>query len=84
MSAAAGHKFVPLDSQWPSFDSARQFGECEYIKLHRRVTGSKGQTVPDSEKPQNLIWTMPDAWGDYTKLDAGVKSARLLGSEALK
>ena len=26
---------------------------------------------------------MPGAWGDYTKLDAGVKSARLLGSEAL-
>ena len=83
ISAAAGHKFVPPDSPWPSFDRASQFGKCEYIKQHSRGTGSEGQSVADSEKPPIYGWAMPGAWGDYRKLDAGVKSARLLGSETL-
>ena len=83
MSAAAGHKFVPPDSLWPLFDGAADFGECEYINQRSRGTGSKGPSVPDSEKPPNAGWVMPRSWGDYKKLDAGVKSARLLGSERL-
>ena len=44
---------------------------------------SKLVSVYNSEQPPNAGWVMPRAWGDYRKLDAGVKCARLLGPERL-
>jgi peroxiredoxin len=81
VSASAGPKFVPPESPWPSFDNARQFGKCGYVKVrnHRESVRSAGA----SDKPPNAGWTMPSSWGDYRTVDKAVKSARLLASQTL-
>jgi peroxiredoxin len=79
VSAAAGPKFVPPESPWPSFDSARKFGKCGYVNIHNQRKGER--RTPD--KPPNAEWAMPNSWGDYRTVDKTVKSARLLASETL-
>lgn len=81
VSAAAGPKFVPQESPWPSFDYARRFGKCRYVNVRNQREGAR--SAGGSDKPPKAEWAMPGWWGDYRTVDKAVKSARLLASQTL-
>ena len=66
VSAAAGPKFVPPESPWPSFDNARQFGKCGYVKVRNQREGVRSAGGSD-ERPD---FTLRDLAGESTTLSA--------------
>src|SRR5215472_13012668 len=54
VTAAAGPKFVPPESPWPSFDNARKFGKCGYVNMRNQREGVR--SASGSGKPPNAEW----------------------------